>query len=219
MKSIQKTMLLIAGVLFLSSINAQQMDSVSYSLGVLMAQNLKKQGFDKLDSGALSEAVDAVINDGEVKISMEEANAIVQGYMQKKQQEMFADKIAENEKFMAQNSKREEVTTLASGLQYEVLTAGEGDKPSATDKVTVHYHGTLLDGTVFDSSVERGEPASFGVNQVIKGWTEALQLMPKGSKWKLYIPHDLAYGERGAGGKIGPYSTLIFEVELLGINE
>lgn len=219
MKSIQKTMLLIAGVLFLSSINAQQMDSVSYSLGVLMAQNLKSQGFDKLDTNALSEAMDAVINDGEVKISVEKANAIVQGYMQNKQQEAYADKIASNENYLAQNAKREEVTTLASGLQYEVLKEGDGEKPSATDKVTVHYHGTLLDGTVFDSSVDRGQPASFGVSQVIKGWTEALQLMPEGSKWKLYIPHDLAYGERGAGGKIAPYSTLIFEVELLEINE
>jgi FKBP-type peptidyl-prolyl cis-trans isomerase len=112
---------------------------------------------------------------------------------------------------------RKEVTTLPDGLQYEVLKMGDGAKPKTTDKVLVHYHGTLIDGTVFDSSVDRGEPIEFGVTQVIKGWTEILQLMPVGSKWKVYIPYQLAYGERGAGGSIGPYSALIFEIELLGI--
>jgi FKBP-type peptidyl-prolyl cis-trans isomerase FklB len=218
MKFIKKTMLLLAGVFFLSSINAQEMDSLSYSLGVLVAQNLKNQGFEKLDAESLSSAISDVLNDGEIKIETDKANALVQGYLQQKQQAQFASVIAENTKFLEENAKRGEVTTLPSGLQYEVLKEGEGDKPGATDKVTVHYHGTLIDGTVFDSSVERGSPTSFGVNQVIKGWTEALQLMPKGAKWKLYIPYDLAYGERGAGGKIGPYSTLIFEVELLEIN-
>jgi len=120
---------------------------------------------------------------------------------------------------LAENKARNGVTTLDSGLQYEVLTAGEGASPSKEDKVTVHYHGTLIDGTVFDSSVERGSPATFGVGQVIKGWTEALQLMKAGDKWKLFIPSDLAYGPRGAGGKIGPNAALIFEVELLSIEK
>ena len=218
MKLFHKTMLLMAGVLFFSSINAQQMDSVSYSLGLLVAQNLKSQGFDKLDAASLSAAVNDVLSGAETKISPEEANAIVNSYMQKKQQEQYAGIIESGEQFLAENAKRDEVTKLPSGLQYEVLKEGTGAKPAPTSKVTVHYHGTLLDGTVFDSSVDRGQPATFGVNQVIKGWTEALQLMPAGSKWKLYIPYDLAYGDRGAGGKIGPYSTLVFEVELLEIN-
>ena len=131
---------------------------------------------------------------------------------------MSEEKIDEGRKFLEENSKKEGVITLASGLQYEVITNGSGDKPKLEDNVTTHYHGTLIDGTVFDSSVDRGEPASFPVGGVIKGWTEALQLMSVGSKWKLYVPYDLAYGERGAGPQIGPYSTLIFEVELLSIN-
>jgi FKBP-type peptidyl-prolyl cis-trans isomerase FklB len=124
----------------------------------------------------------------------------------------------DGKKFLADNSKRENVITLPSGLQYEIMKAGEGPKPNLEDKVTTNYHGTLIDGTVFDSSVDRGEPASFPVNGVIKGWTEALQLMPVGSKWKLFVPYDLAYGERGTGPQIGPYTTLIFEVELISIN-
>ena len=131
---------------------------------------------------------------------------------------LFGPNKEEGEKFLAENALREEVTVTESGLQYEILKEGKGKKPTATDKVNVHYHGTLIDGTVFDSSVDRGEPAVFGVNQVIAGWTEALQLMPVGSKWKLYIPYQLAYGERGNSG-IQPYSMLIFEVELLGIEK
>ena len=126
--------------------------------------------------------------------------------------------VEEGRKFLAANSKNEKVVTLESGLQYEVIKAGEGAKPSLNDQVTTHYHGTLIDGTVFDSSVERGQPASFPVNGVIKGWTEALQLMNVGSKWRLFVPYDLAYGERGAGPQIGPFTTLIFEVELISIN-
>ena len=129
----------------------------------------------------------------------------------------FAQVREEGEKFLAENAKRANVVTLPSGLQYEIITETIGQKPVATDKVKVHYHGTLIDGTVFDSSVRRGEPATFGVTQVIQGWVEALQLMPVGSKWKLYIPYNLAYGENGAGQMIAPYSTLIFEVELLEI--
>lgn len=124
---------------------------------------------------------------------------------------------ARGKAFLAENAKRPEIITTASGLQYEVLNEGKGEKPAASDRVEVHYHGTLLNGEVFDSSVNRGEPATFGVTQVISGWVEALQLMPVGSKWKLYIPSDLAYGAQGAGQSIGPHTTLIFEVELLAI--
>ena len=225
MNFIKSSISLLVGILIFSSINAQQMDSVSYSLGVLIAQNLKNQGFENLDSKALSEAITAVVEGKELKISAEKANAIVQAYAQKQaeaaqkaQEAQFAPKIEENNKFFDTNGAREGVTTLPSGLQYEVMKAGDGAKPGPTDKVTVHYHGTLLDGTVFDSSVERGQPATFGVNQVIPGWTEALQLMPVGSKWKLFLPHDVAYGSRGAGPKITPYSALIFEVELISVN-
>lgn len=213
-----KTAVFLLGILLLSStVNAQQMDSLSYSLGVLLAENLKQQGFDKLDEASLTTAIKDVMSGKETQISVQEANGFVQQHMQKKQEAQFADAKQAGEKFLKENAQREEVNVLPSGLQYEVLEPGSGEKPSADSKVKVHYHGTLIDGTVFDSSVERGEPATFGVNQVISGWTEALQLMPEGAKWKLYIPSDLAYGARGAGQKIGPYSTLIFEVELLEI--
>ena len=195
-----------------------QMDSLSYSVGVLVAQNLKSQGIDQLDVNSLAQGLSDAMKGGETAVDFNQANAIVQGYMMEKKQEASKANIEAGKKFLEENGKRDGVTTLPSGLQYEVLKKGEGPSPKATDKVTVHYHGTLIDGTVFDSSVERGQPASFPVNGVIKGWVEALQLMHVGDKWKLFIPSELAYGERGAGGDIGPYSTLIFEVELLGIN-
>ncbi|MCO6478307.1 MAG: FKBP-type peptidyl-prolyl cis-trans isomerase [Phaeodactylibacter sp.] len=218
MQKIKTTALLLGGLFLFSSVNAQEMDSLSYSLGVLLGQNLKSQGFDKINEQSLNAGIHDMLAGNEPKVSMEEANTIIQQYMQKKQESKFQDNITEGKAFLEANAQREEVTVLPSGLQYEVLQEGSGAKPGATDKVTVHYHGTLIDGTVFDSSVERGQPATFGVNQVISGWTEALQLMPEGAKWKLYIPSDLAYGSRGAGPKIGPYSTLIFEVELLKVN-
>ena len=143
---------------------------------------------------------------------------MIQDYFTKQQAAASEGIIKAGADFLAENGKRKGVTTTKSGLQYEILKKGNGPIPAATDNVETHYHGTLLDGTVFDSSVERGQPISFGVNGVIAGWTEALQLMNVGSKWKLYIPYNLAYGERGAGQSIGPYSTLIFEVELLKIN-
>lgn len=201
----------------MNTAKAQQMDSLSYALGVLLAQNLQNQGFEDLDEPSMTNAIRDVLGGSEPKFTAEEANQVVQQHMIKKQQAQYADVIEESKAFLAENAKREAVTETGSGLQYEVLKAGSGPKPADTSKVTVHYHGTLLDGTVFDSSVERGEPTTFGVNQVIKGWTEALKMMPQGAKWKLYIPADLAYGPRGAGGKIGPYQTLIFEVELLEI--
>ncbi len=196
----------------------ENMDSISYSLGVLMAQNLKGQGFDKLNYQKLGEGMSDVLETGkEPKISVEQANKMIQAFFQAGQAKKYEATVKAGEQFLAENAKRPGVVTLESGLQYEILTKGEGQTPADTNKVTVHYTGTLLDGTVFDSSVERGEPATFGVTQVIKGWTEALQLMSKGSKWKLFIPYNLAYGERAAGPKIGPFSTLIFEVELLDI--
>ncbi|HMO37852.1 MAG TPA: FKBP-type peptidyl-prolyl cis-trans isomerase [Saprospiraceae bacterium] len=194
------------------------MDSVSYSLGVLMAQNLKQQGFDQVDAAALTQGFEDALKGNALKINAEQANQLVSSYMQSKQAKQFEGVIAAGQQFLAENAQRPGVVTLPSGLQYEVLQEGTGTSPSDSDKVTVHYEGTLLDGTVFDSSVQRGQPATFGVTQVIQGWVEALQLMTEGAKWKLFIPHNLAYGERGAGPKIGPYSTLIFEVELLKIN-
>ena len=181
-----------------------------------------KANTDQLLAGLVS----TLKNQG-LAISKAEANELVQSEFEKAQEEQMARQeeelksqyesvIAEGDAYMAENAEREEVVTLPSGLQYEILTPGNGAIPTSSDQVKVHYHGTLIDGTVFDSSVERGEPATFGVTQVIAGWTEALQLMPVGSKWRLYVPHDLAYGSVDRG-EIKPYSNLIFDVELIGI--
>ena len=153
-----------------------------------------------------------------VQTKIEEGQAKAEAKRDEELKEQYADKVKEGEEFLAENGKREGVVTLPSGLQYEVIKEGNGDKPTASDRVKVHYHGTLIDGTVFDSSIDRGEPTSFGVTQVIPGWTEALQLMPVGSKWKLYIPSDIAYGSRDTG-TIKPFSTLIFDVELIDIEK
>ncbi len=195
------------------------MDKVSYFIGTNMGGQLKGQGID-VDIQALTEGIADAIAGKPSKYSQEEISAAMQAFEGKMQAD--AEKKAEEskeagEKFLADNGKRDGVVTTASGLQYEVLKAGEGAKPQATDQVKVHYHGTLVDGKVFDSSVERGEPVTFPVQGVIKGWVEALQLMPVGSKWKLFIPSDLAYGKQGAGADIGPDSALVFEVELLEI--
>ncbi|MCY1721600.1 FKBP-type peptidyl-prolyl cis-trans isomerase [Prolixibacteraceae bacterium Z1-6] len=197
-------------------------DSVSYAIGVLVGANNKKQlesapGSSEMSMEIMSAAFRAASLGEEAKLSEEEANAMVQRYFQEAGNREAQANLEEGNKFLEENKTREGVTTTESGLQYEVLTEGTGEKPTAADRVRVHYHGTLIDGTVFDSSVDRGEPAVFGVGQVIPGWTEALQLMPVGSKWKVYLPSDIAYGERGAGGEIGPNSALIFEVELLEI--
>lgn len=196
---------------------ATKMDSTSYSLGVLMAQSLKDQGVSGLNWEQLTQGIADVLEDRELKVSVMDANSRVQEYFKGLQAKKFESIIQAGEQFLAENGQRPEVTTLESGLQYEILQKGDGPIPADTNRVTVHYTGKLLDGTVFDSSVERGQPATFGVTQVIKGWVEALQLMPTGSKWRLFIPYDLAYGERGAGQKIPPYSMLVFDVELLGI--
>ena len=194
------------------------MDSVSYSLGISVANSVKIQGLESVDAQAIGQAFTDVFEDKELAISEEEANVILQEYFQKLANKTLEANSEAGNVFLAENAKREEVITTASGLQYEVLEKGEGESPKATDEVTVHYHGTLIDGSVFDSSVERGQPATFPVNGVIPGWVEALQLMKPGAKYKLFIPSDLAYGERGAGQMIGPNSTLIFEVQLLSID-
>lgn len=195
--------------------NEPTMDSVSYSLGILLAQNLKQQGFDSVDVSSLSQGIDDMISGNDLKVSPEDANRMVQEYMSAAQAKQYEGAIAEGKEFLKANAQRDEVQTTASGLQYRVVQEGTGASPADTSQVTVHYTGKLLDGTVFDSSVQRGEPVTFGVTQVIAGWTEALKMMKEGARWELFIPYNLAYGERGAGGAIPPYATLIFEVELL----
>lgn len=197
-------------------------DSVSYAIGILVGSNNLKQlasapGGSELDKAVMASAFNAASLEEELQITEEDANALVQAFFKGAGEREGQKNLEAGNAFLETNKAREGVTTTESGLQYEVLTEGTGAKPTADDQVRVNYHGTLIDGTVFDSSVDRGEPATFGVGQVIPGWTEALQLMPVGSKWKVYIPSKLGYGERGAGGKIGPNATLIFEVELLEI--
>jgi FKBP-type peptidyl-prolyl cis-trans isomerase FklB len=192
----------------------------SYAAGRQVGEQLSAQPFPGLNPEALLAGLADVLHaracpykDVELRGALDELNRRVVR-MQKQQANAMA---AAGEAFLKQNSTRKEVTTTASGLQYEVLQAGAGRKPGDSSRVRVHYHGTLVDGSVFDSSVQRGEPLEFPINGVISGWTEALQLMQEGAKWRLYIPHELGYGARGAGGAIGPYATLIFEVELLAV--
>lgn len=199
-------------------------DRLSYSLGLIMGQRLKQE-FSELKVDVMAQAVKDLYADGTLKMTEAEVKETMEAYQQKKvleQQEAQAKAAETNlkngQKFMADNGKKKGVVTTESGLQYQVLTAGNGAKPKLTDQVKVHYEGKLLNGDVFDSSYKRGEPVTFGLNQVIQGWQEGLQLMPVGSKWKIFIPSDLAYGPGGTGGPIGPNETLIFEVELLDIN-
>lgn len=191
---------------------------VSYALGMNIVGNLKQQGVDSLAQDAFMKGVQDAFAGDSLLITEEEALEILKAYFTEQQEKKAKMAAKEGEDFLAENAKREGVQVTASGLQYEVITMGEGEKPSATTEVTVHYKGTLIDGKTFDSSYDRGQPATFGLNQVIPGWTEGLQLMPVGSKFKFYIPYQLAYGERGAGGSIPPYSALIFEVELISMN-
>jgi FKBP-type peptidyl-prolyl cis-trans isomerase len=197
-------------------------DSVSYALGVLIGENNKQQvksvpGADLLDKDILIAAFTKTFKGDSVEIKAAQANEMIQSYFQEIAMAEGVKNQKAGEDFLTANKSKSGVTTLPSGLQYEVITMGTGPKPTAQDEVKCHYHGTTIDGKVFDSSVERGEPVNFPVSGVIPGWTEALQLMPVGSKWKLYIPSNLAYGEQGAGADIKPNSTLIFEVELLEI--
>jgi|TARA_B110000908_G_scaffold127798_1_gene149957 FKBP-type peptidyl-prolyl cis-trans isomerase FklB len=209
--------LLFMGVLTINAQNTTEMEKVSYSLGVNVAKSVQAQGLESIDAPAIAKAFKDVFEGNDLDISEEEANLVLQDYFTKLNNKAQEANIGTGMKFLEENAKKEGVVTTASGLQYTVITKGDGVQPKETDNVTVHYHGTLLDGTVFDSSVERGQPASFPVNGVIPGWVEALQLMNVGSKYKLFIPSNLAYGERGAGGAIGPNATLIFEVELISI--
>ena len=192
----------------------------SYGIGLQMGQQLADNPFDGLDIDAVAAGVIAAYTEQDAEVSDEQIRAafgVISERMQAEQAEKAELLAGAGEAFLAENAKRAEVTVTASGLQYEVLVAAEGEKPSRDSTVRTHYHGTLIDGTVFDSSYQRGEPAEFPVSGVIAGWTEALQLMSPGSKLRLYIPHDLAYGERGAGNAIAPFSALVFDVELLAI--
>ncbi|GCC51791.1 FKBP-type peptidyl-prolyl cis-trans isomerase [Chryseotalea sanaruensis] len=194
------------------------MVKISYSLGTLMASNVKAQGADSLDLEALSAGLKDVLEGKTLLVDQNEAMGLVQNYMQQAMMRKAEKAKEAGQQFLADNKTKEGVITTASGLQYKVLQQGSGKQPTAQDRVTVHYAGTLIDGTPFDSSIKRGQPATFGVNGVIRGWTEALQLMKEGDKWMLYIPYDLAYGERGSGAQIPPYSTLLFEIELIKVN-
>lgn len=193
------------------------MDKISYALGLSIANNFLSSGINKLDIETFAKAIDDVLNQKQTSMNYDEAKNVINEYFTKLQDEKLTINLKAGQEFLAINKNRPGVVTLPSGLQYEIIKEGNGKIPAATDQVKCHYHGTLIDGTVFDSSVQRGTPATFGVNQVIKGWVEALQLMPVGSKWKLFIPSDLAYGVQGAGQSIEPNSTLVFEVEVLDI--
>ena len=197
----------------------EEVKAVSYCVGMSIAGSLMEQNLGGIDTSVLAEAISDAFEGKEMKYTPEMANTIIQNYLQVATEQEFAQNKTLGEAFLHENAAKEGVHSTATGLQYEVVTAGDGAKPAATDTVTVHYHGTLTDGTVFDSSVHRGQPATFGVSQVIPGWTEALQLMSVGSKYRLYIPQELAYGAHPhPGGPIKPYSALIFDVELLEIS-
>ncbi|MBR6120817.1 MAG: FKBP-type peptidyl-prolyl cis-trans isomerase [Prevotella sp.] len=198
------------------------MDKLSYALGLGIGQQLAQMGAKDLNVDDFAQSIRDVLEGHELKVSHREAQQIVQEYFQKQEQKMQAERAEkgktareEGEKYLAENAKKDGVVTLKSGLQYQVLREGNGKKPTAKDQVKCHYEGFLIDGTVFDSSVQRGEPAVFGLQQVIAGWTEGLQLMQEGAKYRFFIPYRLAYGEGGAGQLIPPYAALIFDVELI----
>lgn len=203
---------------FLTSLNINaQMDTISYSIGVIIAQNLEKQEITDVTAEDVAAGLADVLNSNELKISKEEADRIFGEYIEAKKAAKFEGNKSAGEEFLATNAKREGVVTTESGLQYEVMTQGVGENATLANTVKVHYHGTLIDGTVFDSSVDRGEPIEFPLGNVIRGWQEGLAYMNPGSKYKLFIPYDLAYGPQGAGAQIGPFSALVFEVELIEI--
>ena len=191
------------------------MEQLSYALGMVIGQNLKDMGIAQFDNEKFTTAVCHILSDAKPEMTMAEAHQQVAAYLEAKEAEKGKAAREAGEHYLAENAKKEGVVVLPSGLQYQVLTATEGRKPAATDNVKCHYEGRLTDGTVFDSSYRRGEPATFPLNGVIAGWTEGLQLMGEGSKFRFFIPYHLAYGERGAGASIPPYAALIFDVELL----
>jgi FKBP-type peptidyl-prolyl cis-trans isomerase FklB len=225
---ISKSIVYLAFAAVITSCNAQdkksgtgsiktELDSVSYGLGVSIGENLKKSNFEGLNFDLIAKGMSEYYS-GKPAMTAEQANTTIRGYMGAAEKKKGDENMKKGEAFLEENKKKSGVQTTPSGLQYSIIKEGTGPKPTVNDNVTTHYHGTLIDGTVFDSSVERGQPASFPVSGVIPGWTEALQMMPVGSKWKLFIPANLAYGERGAGPQIGPNSTLVFEVELISID-
>ncbi|MFC2438090.1 MAG: FKBP-type peptidyl-prolyl cis-trans isomerase [Prevotella melaninogenica] len=198
------------------------MDKLSYALGIGIGSQLAGMGAKELNIDDFAQAIKDVISGSDLKVDNAEAQTLVQNFFQEqeaKQQAAAAEagKVAKaaGEAFLAENGKKDGVVTLPSGLQYQVLKEGDGKKPSATDQVVCHYEGTLIDGTVFDSSYQRNQPATFGLNQVIAGWTEGVQLMQEGAKYRFFIPYNLAYGERGAGAQIPPFAALVFDVELI----
>ena len=200
------------------------MDKLSYALGLGIGQQLAQMGAEGISASDFAQAIDDVLKGNELKVSHREAQVIVQDYFAKQQEKLQAERTAKGkahkeagEKYLSENAKKEGVITLPSGLQYQVLKEGNGKKPSAKDTVMCHYEGFLIDGTVFDSSVQRGEPATFPLQQVIAGWTEGLQLMQEGAKYRFFIPYRLAYGEGGAGAMIPHFATLIFDVELIAV--
>ena len=191
-------------------------DKVAYALGTSIGMQLQQMGANELNITDFSQGVTDALA-GKTAMDRAEMEAVINEFFTRKSQEQAEKAKAEGAQFLAENAKKEGVVTLPSGLQYQVLREGNGKKPKATDQVRCHYEGTLINGTVFDSSYKRGEPAVFGLNQVISGWTEGVQLMQEGAKYRFFIPYNLAYGERGAGQQIPPYATLIFTVELLEI--
>ena len=198
------------------------MDKLSYALGLGIGRQLAQMGAEQLSIDDFAQAIKDVVAGGQLKLDEAEAQVIVQEFFQKQEEkqraaaaEMGKKAKEEGEKYLAENAKKERVVTLPSGLQYLVIKEGNGKRPKATDKVKCHYEGMLVDGTLFDSSVQRGEPATFPLNQVIAGWTEGLQLMTEGSKYRFFIPYTLGYGERGAGASIPPFAALVFDVELI----
>lgn len=193
------------------------LDSLSYALGLSLAQFYKQQGIKSVNTVMISRAINDAMQGKKALLNEEQMNSSITNYLQKMKSEKSSGNKMAGETFLAANKTKQGVVTLPSGLQYQVVKEGTGIKPTIADTVKCHYHGTLIDGTIFDSSVDRGQPIEFPVSGVIKGWTEALQLMPAGSKWKLFIPSDLGYGDNQAGAKIGPGSTLVFDVELIEI--
>ena len=194
-----------------------EVERFSYALGLNIASNLIRSGVKTINPEAFVQAITDTFVGNMPEIMPDEANQIIEKFMQQKNAGEASSNLKEGLEFLSENNAGQDVVELPSGLQYKILRRGTGDKPGLNDQVKCHYHGTLINGTVFDSSVERGQPAVFPVNGVIQGWVEALQMMPVGSKWRLFVPHNLAYGEQGAGDVIGPNATLIFDVELLEI--
>ena len=198
------------------------MDKLSYALGLGIGRQLSRMGANDLNAADFAQAVKDMIDGKEPQVPAAEAQQIVEDFFQKQEERQRAEAAekykgakSEGEKYLSENAKKEGVTTLPSGLQYQVLKEGNGKSPKATDKVVCHYEGMLIDGTMFDSSIQRGEPATFPLNGVIAGWTEGLQLMKEGAKYRFFIPYQLGYGERGAGASIPPFATLVFDVELI----